>query len=64
METIFGLIGSNGSGKSTLLRIMAGVMRPDDGEVCYDGARVYENPLAKQQIIYLSDEQYFLPHAR
>ena len=60
--TIFGLIGSNGSGKSTLLRIMAGVMRPDDGEVCYDGARVYENPPAKQRIIYLSDEQYFLPH--
>ena len=29
--TIFGLIGSNGSGKSTLLRIMAGVMRPDNG---------------------------------
>ncbi|HET8668375.1 MAG TPA: ABC-F family ATP-binding cassette domain-containing protein [Terriglobales bacterium] len=28
-----GLIGPNGSGKSTLLRILAGEVRPDDGEV-------------------------------
>ncbi|MBQ8509091.1 MAG: ABC transporter ATP-binding protein [Clostridia bacterium] len=60
--SIFGLIGSNGSGKSTLLRILCGVIKPDSGEVRYDDQPVWENDLKKQEIIYLSDEQYFIPH--
>ena len=60
--SIFGLIGSNGSGKSTLLRILSGIIRPDSGSITYDGAPVWENPAVKQDIIYLSDEQFFLPH--
>ena len=32
-----GVIGGNGSGKSTLLRVMAGVLRPDDGGCQSDG---------------------------
>lgn len=61
--SIFGLIGSNGSGKSTLMRIMSGIFRADSGDVKYDGQSVYENYILKQRVVYLSDEQYFLPHA-
>lgn len=57
--SIFGLIGSNGSGKSTLLRIMCGVFDGDTGDVSYDGADIWENTKVKEQIVYLSDEQYF-----
>ena len=32
-----GLIGASGSGKSTLLMVMAGLERPDDGEVVVNG---------------------------
>lgn len=61
--SIFGLIGSNGSGKSTLMRIMCGIFRSDSGSVRYDGGEIYENYALKQNVVYLSDEQFFLPHA-
>src|SRR5947209_17761700 len=34
-----GLIGPSGSGKSTLLMVMAGLWRPDSGEVVVNGTR-------------------------
>jgi putative ABC transport system ATP-binding protein len=35
-----GIVGPSGSGKSTLLMIMAGLERPDKGEIEIDGARL------------------------
>jgi ABC-2 type transport system ATP-binding protein len=37
---ISGLLGANGAGKSTTLSIIAGVLRPDSGEVRLDGRDV------------------------
>jgi ABC-type sugar transport system ATPase subunit len=36
---IVGLLGENGAGKSTLVKILAGVYRPDAGEIVYRGRR-------------------------
>lgn len=38
--TILGLLGPNGSGKSSLLRLLAGLRRPDRGQVTLDGQDV------------------------
>jgi len=60
---IFGLIGTNGAGKSTLLRMMCGVIRPDSGVITLNGENVYDNPSVKQNLFYLSDDQFFFKEA-
>ena len=62
-KTIFGLIGTNGSGKSTLLRMMSGVYKLDSGTIDIDGLPVYDNPVVKSNICYLSDTAYFPQNA-
>lgn len=41
---LFGLVGPDGAGKTTLLRMLAGVLRPDDGEAELDGVSVVRDP--------------------
>ncbi|WP_444658604.1 ABC transporter ATP-binding protein [Caproiciproducens sp. R2] len=61
--SVFGLVGSNGAGKSTFLRTLAGIYKPDGGEVLLDGAAPFENSEVKSQISFISDFPYFLPQA-
>ena len=59
--SIYGLIGTNGSGKSTVLRAMAGIFRPEKGKIEIDGENIYENPILKRRIVYISDDQFIIP---
>ena len=38
------VIGASGTGKSVLLKHIVGLLRPDEGEVWFDGVRVDEMP--------------------
>ena len=57
---IYGLVGSNGAGKSTFLRTVCGIYRADSGDVLFDGQSVFENPQAKQHMVLVPDELFFL----
>ncbi|GAA2816021.1 ABC transporter ATP-binding protein [Saccharopolyspora taberi] len=37
---VLAIVGPSGSGKTTLLHVLAGILRPDDGEVVLDGHRI------------------------
>jgi simple sugar transport system ATP-binding protein len=48
---VVALIGDNGAGKSTLTKIISGVMRPDSGELLFDGKPVDIGSPAAAQLL-------------
>ena len=61
---VYGLVGTNGAGKSTLLRLMAGILKPDAGEVLIDGEPVFENMAAKHKFFFITDDVYYFSNFR
>lgn len=45
---LIGLIGPNGAGKSTLISIISTILRPDSGQIFYDGRDIYKENLLKE----------------
>src|SRR5713101_3463845 len=60
-KSITGLIGPNGAGKSTLFNIIAGLYRPDGGEIWFDGTRI--DGLPPYEIVHLGlTKTWQIPH--
>jgi ABC-2 type transport system ATP-binding protein len=52
---VFGLIGPDGAGKTTTMRMLAGVLKPDDGQARVLGSDVISDPeRVKEKIGYMS----------
>ena len=48
------LRGSNGSGKTTLLKLLAGLLKPIEGFICYGGRSIYDDLSSyKRNICYV-----------
>ncbi len=39
---IIGLLGENGAGKTTLIRMMTSLMKPSEGEICFEGKNIFK----------------------
>lgn len=61
--SVLGLIGPNGAGKSTLLRCICDVYQVDEGTITVNGETIHENEYLKQNILYLSDDPFYLYNA-
>ena len=56
---IVGLLGPNGAGKTTSFNMIVGLVRPDEGEVLFEGNSIGALPMhqrARQGIGYLTQE--------
>lgn len=62
--SIHGLIGENGSGKTTLLKCVTGIYKPESGQITLEGAPVFENPVAKERMGYVADNNIYFPRYR
>lgn len=64
---IFGLLGPNGAGKTTTLRMLACLIRPDEGDALVDGANIVTQPdEVRARIGFLTSElkleDFFTPN--
>jgi len=56
------IIGPSGSGKSTLLKIIAGILKPDKGEIYFDDSLVNDIPIDKRGIGLVMQDILLFPH--
>lgn len=55
------LLGSSGCGKTTLLKIIAGLLPPTDGDVCFNGSSVLKLPAERREVAMVFQKPLLFP---
>ncbi len=58
------IIGPSGCGKSTLIKCMAGIVRPDEGQIFVDNQPMREVPIQRRSIGYVFQEVTLFPNMK
>jgi putative spermidine/putrescine transport system ATP-binding protein len=60
---LLALLGPSGSGKSTILKLIAGIDRPDAGDIRFDGRPVLSVPANRRGAVLMFQKAYLFPFA-
>ncbi len=68
-NSVLALVGESGSGKTTLGRILAGILKPDEGSVLFKGIDIYKDGLTRDirhkiQVIFQNPDSSLNPRMR
>jgi ABC-2 type transport system ATP-binding protein len=56
---VFGLVGPNGAGKTTTIKMMAGLLRPDEGKISIGAHNISREPIRAKSIMgYVPDKAF------
>lgn len=56
------VLGPTGSGKTTLLRLIAGLLKPDEGTIYFDGRSVNDIDAQDRNAVYVPQQYALFPH--
>jgi ABC-2 type transport system ATP-binding protein len=60
---ILGYLGPNGSGKSTTVKMLTGLLRPNRGQILFDGEDIHKNVAAyRKRLGYVPEEANLYPY--
>ena len=58
----FTILGPTGAGKTTTLKLVAGLLKPDEGEIYFDGQLVNDVPPEERDIGFVFQGYALFPH--
>jgi len=61
---LLAVVGPTGCGKTTLLKLIAGLLKPDEGEVLFDGESVDRVPPSERRVRMVFQDYALYPHLK
>ena len=58
------ILGPTGSGKTTLLRLIAGIIKPEKGEIYFDNRLMNNVPPQERNVAYVPQQYALFPHLK
>lgn len=56
------LLGPSGSGKTTVMKLIAGLLTPDEGDICLGGQSIRDLPPERRRVVMVFQNPLLFPH--